>query len=455
MCLILVIILLSFALLYFLMPRLYKNEKKKALRNDADLLVEEISGRPLDVAMQKMAALFRNKGYSMTLRNAEGQIVFSEDLQAAFPNALSEVVTVVGEEEHSWENVSDIDVVVDVELFLEERTFTDASGNTYTVVLTTSLQPVDEAKDVIIKVIPIALVCAVVLAALSSYIYAKKITDPIRKISETVMEMKSLDRNVSCKAETGDEIEELSEDINELYGRLLSAIEHLKKEYDGKAEQDKEKIDFMLAVSHELKTPLTSVRGELECMLHNIGIYADRETYLQESINKVDEMTELINKTLDASKIGLRAHEEEKKVIDLQKLSEKLASDYELIAMSKGVSFKVEDLGGASVLASPDLFEKALSNIISNAVKYSDPDQTVRIFLDENRYAVENACDPIPKEEIPGLFQPFVRKSGSAEKGHGLGLYIVDRILKTSDLEYEFQCISHGMKFRIEIDSEK
>ena len=214
MCLILVIILLSFALLYFLMPQLYKCEKKKALRNDADLLVEEISGRSLDVAMQKMAALFRNKGYSVTLRNAEGQIVFSEDLQAAFPNALSEVVTVVGEEEHSWEKVSDIDVVVDVELFWEERTFTDASGNTYTVVLTTSLQPVDEAKDVIIKVIPIVLVCAVVLAALSSYIYAKKITDPIRKISETVMEMKSLDRNVSCKTETGDEIEELSENIN-------------------------------------------------------------------------------------------------------------------------------------------------------------------------------------------------------------------------------------------------
>ena len=454
MSLILVVILLSFALLYFLMPRLYRSEKKKALRKDAETLVSEVSGQPISAAQQKLSALFRNKGYSVMLLDSSSNTVFSGDVQIANPYAVSEYISVAGDP-GTQDMESSTDVVVDVDIFTEERTFTDASGDTYTVVLTTSLQPVDEAKDVIIKVIPIVLLCAVLLAALASYIYAKKITGPIREISGSVMNMKTLDPEVRCRTKTGDEIEVLSENINELYGRLLSALDHLKKEYDGKAEQDKEKIDFMLAVSHELKTPLTAVRGELECMLHNIGIYADRETYLQESINKVDEMTALINDTLDASKIGLRASDEEKKRIGLQELSEKLAGEYELIAMSKGVTIEVGDLHGARVMASPDLMEKALSNILSNAVKYSDPDKNVRIFLEDGWYVVENICVPIPEEEIPGLFQPFVRKKGNTESGHGLGLYIVDRILKVSGLDYGFKCFSGGMRFRIKVNPEK
>ena len=64
---------------------------------------------------------------------------------------------------------------------------------------------------------------------------------------------------------------------------------------------------------------------------------------------------------------------------------------------------------------------------------------------------MENRCTPLKEEEIAGMFLPFVRKEGSEEAGHGLGLYVTDRILKVCGLDYSFKPFENGMRFTIDI----
>jgi signal transduction histidine kinase len=119
------------------------------------------------------------------------------------------------------------------------------------------------------------------------------------------------------------------------------------------------------------------------------------------------------------------------------------AATYEMIALKKQVAINIEIDEGLEKATPVRLLSKALSNIISNAVKYSDTGGTVKIYMINDRLVVENNCAPLSPEEQRRAFEPLY----STGEGHGLGLYLTERILKVCGLPFEFISFEFGMKF--------
>ena len=438
MFLTLAVICVSFLLMYLLMPRLYIGYKEDMLEEDVDEILRQADGKELNVIKSLAVSVADKKGYVLNIYNGNGEAVVSHGLQTVTYYMMDMGTSVTEESTSEYE--------ININVLSKEISINDSEGKTFSVVFSTSLEPVDEAKNVILRLLPIVLAISVFLTVAFSYMHAKRITGPIGDISGAVKKMKDFDRDALCNPDSKDEIADLAENINELYRRLMKAIDDLQEEYNQKTAIDKEKVDLMLAVSHEIKTPLTSVRGMLECMQYNVGVYKDHETYLKECVDKVDEMTRLINDTLATSKLGL-SNIDRKDTVDLKEIISELKSEYELIAMKRKVTFDIGDFKGKKIVTSSELFRKALSNIISNAVKYSDKGEKVKIYATEKSLVIENKCIPLKHEEIESMFLPFVRKDGNEEGGHGLGLYITDRILKVCGIEYSFEPFENGMRF--------
>jgi signal transduction histidine kinase len=454
------VVVIAFILIGILTPRFYRAYREEMLNADLDTLLpllENTEKSEIILHLEQFAAMHE---YSITLRDQEGNTLFARTFGMSVSltqpglqgrEVLHDSEEIIGEIVIDNENiiggerVSSGGMAISVELISESRTLNDNTGQPLVINISSSLQPIDEANTVLYRVFPYTLLISIVLSAVVSFVYAKTITAPIKAISKTALKMKTLEKDVKCKVKSSDEIGELAENINELYGRLLCAINDLQSEIQNTAAADKEKIDFMLTVSHELKTPLTAVKGMIEGMAHNVGIYKDRNEYLNRCGEKIDELTTLLNEILNASRLEMSPLPEDYADTNIHELINVTIATHEMIALSKqvGIALNIDESITKSVPVL--LFTKVLSNIISNAVKYSDKGGSVRIYMNNNRLIIENNCTPLTPEELSRVFEPLY----STGDGHGLGLYLTERILKVCGIAFEFISFEKGMKFII------
>jgi len=205
----------------------------------------------------------------------------------------------------------------------------------------------------------------------------------------------------------------------------------LQNEIHNVAAADKEKIDFMLTVSHELKTPLTAVKGMVEGMIYNVGVYKDRDKYLVRCGENIDSLTSLVNEILETSRLELSPTADDYIDTNIQELVKSTAATHEMIALSKQVSLNINIDENIKINLPHKLFSKALSNIISNAVRHNFEGGSVSIYIDNENLIIENTCKDT-KEIQPGL-----------------GLYLTERILKVCGLSFDFVPFEKGMRFKI------
>ncbi len=322
--------------------------------------------------------------------------------------------------------------------------FQTGEGRPCYLVMSSTLQPVYEAKSAVVILLPFTLLLSLVLSVLFALLYSKKITRPLTEISKTTERMKSLDKSALCRVGTGDEIGVLSHNINELYESLLASMENIRKESMRVSEAEAAKIDFLRAASHELKTPVTALCGMLDNMIMGIGRYKDWETYLPVCRDMALRFGVMIQEILDASKMDLTFAGEPMEETALHCFVEKLLVPHLLIAKSKGVFVDTD----FSAKFPGDAMEKVLNNLLSNAVKYTAPQGTVRIYFARKSIVVENECSPIPPESLSRIFEPFYRPDFSRSRGdtgenpgggNGLGLYIAAKILNALEYKFSFE----------------
>ena len=127
-----------------------------------------------------------------------------------------------------------------------------------------------------------------------------------------------------------------------------------------------------------------------------------------------------------------------------------------LIAKAKGIVFRLELFDNFTAVLPQHLFEKAISNILSNAVAYTETGKTIYVYFDEKNLIIENECQPISDEILRHLFEPFYRPDFSRNRdngGNGLGLYIVATLFHAMDISYSFIPMKHpqGMRFIINL----
>ena len=289
------------------------------------------------------------------------------------------------------------------------------------------------------KALPFSLICSLVISVICSLLFSKAIVVPIERISASTERMMKLDRAAACIIHSKDEIGLLAQNVNDLYSNFLSTIEHLEQEKDRVSEMERAKADFLRAASHELKTPVTALNATLENMILGVGKYQDYTAYLPECKDMVERLSKMIHEIIEISKRN--GTTEQWATVDLSELLEELCEPYQLIAAAHNISFSL-DLPETFTMTLPiNSFSKAVSNVLANAVAYTETGKTVTVFMDGRSLMIENECVPIQRSEIPRLFEPFYRPGFSRNRengGNGLGLYIVDALLTSINVSYSF-----------------
>lgn len=310
----------------------------------------------------------------------------------------------------------------------------------------------DYIGKVIRAALPYSLIICVFISFVSSILLTKIITTPILNICNETIRMSNL--NGEAKIEEYDcyEMNLLSQNINFLYKSFLKNIENLEQEKRKVCEIEEQRIDFLQAASHELKTPITSLSLILENMLLKVGKYKQTELYLSKCKQITDDLSHMVTNLLESSKLNAFIDEEKSK-FELTAMIHEVFESFTQITQSKNISVHFNMIHPIYIYSYPNLLKNALNNIISNAVLYTETEGHVDIIFKNNKLTINNECCPIPEHQLKHIFEPFYRLDFSRSKntgGSGLGLYFTESILRRLDLPYSFTPTETGMQFEVD-----
>ena len=190
-------------------------------------------------------------------------------------------------------------------------------------------------------------------------------------------------------------------------------------------------------------------------MKYNIGVYKDHNKYLSETVLKIDSLSILLGEILESSKF--QEWTENKQILNIKNAVEIMIDRYREMYLVKNIKLNNGVKDTTTILMSKQALDKVLSNVVSNAIKYSSEDSSIQIYDDEEYLYIDNPCKPLSEEAQKNLFKIFYHTQviNKPQKGTGLGLYIVKNILESYDLEYSFKPYEHGMRFKIRIDNKE
>ena len=321
-------------------------------------------------------------------------------------------------------------------LVIEERKIRTKEGQDLTLQFLATVDSQKEAQNISLGFLPYTLLASFVLSLIASYLYARMISAPILEIKRMTKRMKRLDRTASLPIDSQDEIGVLKQHINDLYHHLLEVIDNLEQQKQENLKLEQMKVEFLRGASHELKTPLASLKIILENMRDNIGRYKDRDRYLSVSLDIVDEMNQIVLEILSLSSIQELGGEKE--WIQLDDVVNRILTQNQVLVETRSLSIE-NYLPITSIFMNLAILKLVLSNIISNAVKHSDKGGVVRIGLENGGtdFVIENTI--VSKENTS-------TKAQSKKEG-GLGLFVVKYLLEHEELSYRFEESPTGRRF--------
>ncbi len=254
---------------------------------------------------------------------------------------------------------------------------------------------------------------------------------------------------------------EYSRKLEEKSKRLEEASAQLKEANKRLKELDEMKDEFIATVSHELKTPLTSIRALTEIMHDSSDIAPEnRQRFLSVMLKESERLSRLINQLLDSQKAHSGKLELNKEEFDLAPLiSDNIASIDE--QAKKGgikISLKLPD-NLPIVFGDRDRLQQVLLNLLSNALKYTDSENgiieiKVEASTSDIKIHVTDNGNGIKEEDLNGLFEAFVQVGEKSERksGTGLGLYISRKIMEAHDGKLTVQSsIGKGSSFTMHL----
>ena len=441
--LIITIMCLSFGIIYFFLPKYYMYTKENELKENTQTLVSQL---------KKTSNSSENLESIQDFALKSGAVVISyNDSDTIIPKLSSPfILSGISDLNFNSENITYSATSIrddDEKLTIIKKI---NNGEIREISITAILQPVDEAKSTILAMLPFLFVINIILSFLASYFYSKRLVTPIIKISNAAKKMRRKLPDVSAKIYSNDELGELSQNLDTLYGELLQNISDLESEMNTVQALQKSKIDFMRAASHELKTPIAALSGILEGMLDNVGMYTDRERYIKECWVLTEKMANLVSDILIATKKSeevVLVYER----INIRDTLEDALREFLVFFREKNLLLCFDEFD-YMYETDRNLLYITFTNLLSNAVKYSPNEGEITIGFDEGILTIENTCEEISLEEISRLSEAFYTLNISRNKlqsGSGLGLYIVDNNLKKLEIEYTIERTNTGIRFSL------
>jgi len=284
---------------------------------------------------------------------------------------------------------------------------------------------------------------ALLLLGFVSFLYTRRLTRPLIDLRNAAESMSKGNYSVRVQTVSNDEVGALSAAFNSMADQLEKEFNELADKNIRLAELQDMRSEFVANVSHELKSPLTSIRGFVDTLRNgHVTDPAVQERFLEIIDIETERLHQLINDILQLSEIeGMKTDLEQVEKFDLSVLLDDVATLLDDKATERHVSIIVEDCEKLPVSASPYRIKQILINLVDNAIKYNREGGKVyiRAVREPDRFVairVKDTGEGIPPEHIPRVFERFYRvdKSHSREMGGtGLGLSIVKHIAQLYD----------------------
>ncbi len=315
--------------------------------------------------------------------------------------------------------------------------------NKGTITLSIPVPEITKTRSNIISYFLIATVISVALELIALFIITKEITEPIRELEKMTKQMAAGNFKVKIQSRSNDEVGEL---VNS-YNAMAEALGNL----------DMMRNDFIASISHELRTPMTSIGGFIDGILDGVIPAEKQEHYLQIVKEEIARMNALVNDLLNMARLQSGKVELDLLPCSLEELLRNTALKLKPIIDEKEIQIVFDiKTKNCEVLVDRPSIESVRINLIQNAVKFTNPGGTVTLHSEPDgknkvRITVEDTGSGIAREEIPFIFEKFYKADksrGLDKKGTGLGLAIVKNILSAHGQEIHVEStVGKGSRF--------
>ena len=411
------IILLIHLLVFFFFPISYLGQRKEAIRYRANEVSAGMEGKPLTEIENTLALYSTSSDIQVFIKKDRESLSFP--IEADIP--IDDTVPI------------DFDSKTN-SMIIEEREIQTDRGDGLILQFISTADMQQEAKELSLQFLPYSLGISLLFSVAVSLVYAQAIKNNISVIKKETDKMIELDQAAYLKIESKDEVGELKEQINTLYRSLLQSIENVEKKNQEILKLEKLKYDFLKGASHELKTPLASLKIILENMQYNIGKYKDRDFYIGECIATVDSLSQNISQILSVSSLEKLKDDEES--LEIRPVLLPVLEKYEVLLQQKKLYLQ-NHLENEKLYIGKQALKIILSNLLSNAVKYTEDGGSIAIYAKEGWLYVENS-----------FHHSYIEKW---ENSNGLGLSIVSTLLKNYKIPHEVLEKDGKFVFRIKL----
>lgn len=294
----------------------------------------------------------------------------------------------------------------------------------------------DSLTDLYIVVAPAFLIISIIGGAFISFKSLSRIDSIINRTKYITTQ--NLDEKISGE-KFDDEYGRLARTMNEMIARIKKSIDYMNQ--------------FSISAAHELKTPLTILRGEIEIALRSNSTPDGYREVLKSNLDETLRLIKIVDKLFFISKTDHSLVELKKEKTEMKNFVLKSIQSMSKVAEEKNIKLEYESEGLIFAEIDPGLMSQVIYNLIENAIKFSNDGKTVKIELGKNEggsffISVSNEGEPIPSEYQKKIFERFFRIESSRSRitgGAGLGLSVVKSIVDMHGGTIKVQSSDNGI----------
>ena len=268
----------------------------------------------------------------------------------------------------------------------------------------------------------ITMTCLILLAAVVGWFMARRAVSGVEAVTRTAQKISggTLEERVPVKAR-GDEIDHLATTFNQMLDRIQTLLTEIKEMSDN--------------IAHDLRSPITRIRGIAEVTLTTGKSLSEYETMAASTIEECDRLLDMINTMLMISKTEAGVSTLAREKIDLTKLVLDACDLFLPLAEDKGLTLTCHAPNPSSIVGDHRMIQRMFSNLLDNAIKYTPSGGSVTVSArDENTHVIVSVKDTgmgISSNDLPRVFERFYRCDQSrSEAGIGLGLSLARAIAR-------------------------
>ena len=292
----------------------------------------------------------------------------------------------------------------------------------------------------------LSLLLLIPLSSIFGWVVAGRALQPLNSVARAAQNITGSNLNSQIPLRgAGDELDHLIDSFNRMTGRLAQSFEQIRR--------------FSTDVSHELRTPLTTIRGQLEVALFTAETAEQYREAMVTALEAVEQLSSIVRALLLLSQAESGQLVLQKAPLDLSDVVLDVVDQFQIPAQEKYIALSAEITAGSHISADRTQIERLLSNLLTNALKYTPPQGSVRVRVGPAESAglvqlqVEDTGVGIPAENLPHIFDRFYRVRNPETnriEGLGLGLSFVSWIVEAHGGRIDVaSAVGEGTRFTI------